>query len=217
MPRAATKKKTPSLRDRHGDETRKVILDAMVEQLVDTGAFEFSMFELARRANVSARTIYRHFPTRESLFDALSGRVNEQIGFHDYPTTLSGAQQLVRELFPSFDRNRQLVMAQMETRKGREFRSHARQGRTAAITKAVNDLAPHTDERLRRSCVAAISCLMSSDAWLRLSLNLDMDGQESGDAIAWAIGALGEQLLAAEKAAGKGRASDPDRRKRSKR
>lgn len=203
MPRAAAKKKTPSLRDRHSDETRKVILDAMVEQLVDTGAFEFSMFELARRANVSARTIYRHFPTREALFDALSVRVNEQIGFHEYPTTLPGAQQLVRELFPSFDRNRQLVLAQMETRKGREFRSHARQARTAAIAKAVNEMAPHVEEKLRLGCVAAISCLMSSDAWLRLHLNLNMDGQQSGEAIAWAIGALGQQLLSAEKAATK--------------
>src|SRR5207244_10636393 len=112
-------------------ETRKVILDAMVEQLVDTGAFDFSMFELARRANVSARTIYRHFPTRDALFDALSVRVNEQIGFLGYPTTLAGAQELVRKLFPSFDRNRQLIMAQLETRTGREFRSHERQARTS--------------------------------------------------------------------------------------
>lgn len=178
-----------------------MIVDAMVEQLVDSGAFEFSMFELARRANVSARTIYRHFPTREALFDALSLRVNEQIGFHEYPTTLPAAQDLVRRLFPSFDRNRQLVLAQMETRKGREFRSHARQGRTAAISRAVNELAPHVDEKLRRSCIAAISCLMSSDAWLRLHLSLGMDGHEAGEAVAWAMGALGQQLLSAEKAA----------------
>jgi AcrR family transcriptional regulator len=204
MPNAVAKKKTPSLRDRHSDETRKVILDAMVEQLVDTGAFDFSMFELARRANVSARTIYRHFPTREALFDALSVRVNEQIGFFGYPTTLREAQELVLKLFPSFDRNRQLVMAQLETRKGREFRSHARQARTSAIARAVDNAAPHVDETQRKYCLAAISCLMSSDAWLRLHLSLGMDGQASGEAIAWAIGALEQQLLSAEKAVNKG-------------
>lgn len=204
MPKAGAKAKSQSLRDRLNDETRKVILDAMVEQLVDTGAFEFSMFELARRANVAARTIYRHFPTREALFDALSARINEQVGFQEYPTTLSGAKELARRLFPSFDRNKPLILAQLETRKGREFRSHARQARTASIAKAVDDCAPHASERERKNCVAAVACLMSSDAWLRMHMTLGMDGSESGEAIAWAIEVLENHLRALEKSATKG-------------
>ncbi|HWA77295.1 MAG TPA: helix-turn-helix domain-containing protein [Polyangiaceae bacterium] len=195
------KKPAPSLRDRLNDETRRVILDAMVEQLIDTGAFEFSMFELARRANISARTIYRHFPTREALFDALSVRVNEQVGFHGYPTSFDAAIELVRKLFPAFDRNAPLIMAQLETRKGREFRSHARKERTQAVVTAVERAAPHVDPALKRHCTAAITCLMSSDAWQRLRLSLNMDGNESGEAIAWAIGALKNQLEIEEKKA----------------
>ncbi len=177
MARVAPKKQAQSLRDRLTDETRKLILEAMVAQLVDTGAFEFSMFELARRANVSARTIYRHFATREALFDALSVHINERVGVHEYPTTLKEAQALVRRLFPSFDRNKELITAQLETRKGREFRSHARQARTAAITQGVAAAAPHVSAERRRFCVAAISALMSSDAWQRLHLSLGMDGK----------------------------------------
>jgi AcrR family transcriptional regulator len=195
------KKAAPTLRDRLNDETRRVILDAMVEQLIDTGAFEFSMFELARRANISARTIYRHFPTREALFDALSVRVNEQVGFHGYPTSFDSAIELVRKLFPSFDRNAPLIMAQLETRKGREFRSHARKERTQAVTTAVDRAAPHVDPVLKRYCAAAITCLMSSDAWQRLRLSMNMDGKESGEAIAWAISALKNQLEHEEKKA----------------
>ena len=200
---ANPKKKNPgvSLRDRLTDETRRVILDAMVEQLVDTGAFEFSMFELARRANMSPRTIYRHFPSREALFDALSVRVNEQIGFHGYPTTFETAIDLVRKLFPSFDQNAPLMMAQLETRKGREFRSHARKERTQAVATAVEQAAPHVDSQRKRYCVAAITCLMSSDAWQRLRLSMNMDGTESGEAVAWALAALRNQLDLEEKKA----------------
>lgn len=177
----------------------------MVEQLVDTGALEFSTFELARRANVSARTIYRHFPTREALFDALSELVNARVGFQEYPTTFAGAKELARQLFQAFDRNKPLILAQLETRKGREFRTHARQARTHAVAKAVDASAPHVDPVRRRACTAAIMCLLSSDAWLRLQASMGMDGEESGDAVAWAIGALEQQLLVEEKQASKGR------------
>ena len=40
---------------------------------------------------------------------------------------------------------------------------------------------------------------MSSDAWQRLHLSLSMDGRESGEAIAWAIGALKNQIEIEEK------------------
>lgn len=197
----ARKKAGPTLRDRLNDETRRLILDAMIEQLVDTGAFEFSMFELARRAGVSARTIYRHFPSREALFDALSVRVNEQVGFHGYPTNFETAIELVRKLFPSFDRNAPLVMAQLETRKGREFRSHARKERASAIATAVETAAPHVDPQVRRYCAAAINCLMSSDSWHRLRMSMGMDGFESGEAVAWALNALRTELELEEKKA----------------
>ncbi len=64
----------PKPRRRRADAERSVarILDAAVEAL--TSDPEASMAEIARRAGVVRATIYVHFPTRESLIEAVTHR-----------------------------------------------------------------------------------------------------------------------------------------------
>src|SRR5689334_15908321 len=137
---AAEKRRPPereaqaSLRERQAEQTRQIILDALIDQLVDTGAFEYSVFEIARRAGVSVRTVYRHFPDRESLFKALGLRVNARVGLDDgyYPKTPQGMIELPRQLFPRFDANAPMILAQLSGA-GAEVRKMARVDRVAAV------------------------------------------------------------------------------------
>jgi AcrR family transcriptional regulator len=63
-----------SARPRRADAERSVarIMDAAVDALASDP--EASMAEIARRAGVVRATIYMHFPTRESLIDAVTDR-----------------------------------------------------------------------------------------------------------------------------------------------
>lgn len=184
----------PTLRERHQDATREAVLDALVDLLEKDGAFEFTFFELARRAGVSVRTIYRHFPTRDALFDAVSHRVNERVGFREYPVTRAAMVELPRLIFPAFDRERALIKAQFQAGLGRQVRAHAQKQRTHACIAAVRHEAPELDEATVEARGGAISCLLSADAWMRLESTLGMDGARSGEAVSWAIDALFEAV-----------------------
>ncbi|MDZ4373960.1 MAG: TetR/AcrR family transcriptional regulator, partial [Phenylobacterium sp.] len=60
----------PSLRERQREETRDQILRAVGRQLETRQLEDLSFAEIARDAGVGERTVYRHFPTKESLLGA---------------------------------------------------------------------------------------------------------------------------------------------------
>jgi TetR/AcrR family transcriptional repressor of mexCD-oprJ operon len=66
-------------RRRRADAERSIarILDAAVEALTEDQ--EASMSEIARRAEVVRATIYVHFPTREALLEAVTGRAIAEV------------------------------------------------------------------------------------------------------------------------------------------
>lgn len=57
------------------EKTRRAILDALAEVIVEKGGFGFSVQQVADRAGVTHRTVYNHFPSREALNDALAVHV----------------------------------------------------------------------------------------------------------------------------------------------
>src|SRR4051794_27333594 len=73
-PMAARESATPTTRRRRADAERSVarIMDAAVDALASDP--EASMAQIARQAGVVRATIYVHFPTRESLIEAVTDR-----------------------------------------------------------------------------------------------------------------------------------------------
>jgi AcrR family transcriptional regulator len=76
MPPARTPSRPPR---RRADAERSVarILDAAIDALASDP--EASMAEIARRAGVVRATIYAHFPTRESLIEAITLRAVDEV------------------------------------------------------------------------------------------------------------------------------------------
>jgi AcrR family transcriptional regulator len=60
---------------RHAGATREVILDAATGLLRERSGADFSMQEVADRAGVTHRTVYRYFPGRHILMSEAAGRV----------------------------------------------------------------------------------------------------------------------------------------------
>ncbi len=77
MPRAAA---TPARdgRVQRGERNRETIVDAMFE-LVGEGVLEPTAEQIAKRAQVGLRSVFRHFNDMESLYAALDGRLRSEI------------------------------------------------------------------------------------------------------------------------------------------
>jgi AcrR family transcriptional regulator len=167
--------------------TRELILDALVEQLGDTGPFEYSVFELARRAGVSVRTIYRHFPERQALLDALTERVTARVASSlPAPRTLAELSALPAQIFGRFAAEEALVRAALSTRPG----ENATDRRPGDLRRALDAAAPDLDEPTRTRGLALLAAMLSSSVWWRLKSELGLHDEEPGRAVGWAVGVL---------------------------
>jgi AcrR family transcriptional regulator len=80
-------------RSEHVAQTRERILEAALELFSKRGAHATTMNEVARRADVSPTTVTNHFPTNESLIEAVVDRVLADIQVPD-STIFTGTRSL---------------------------------------------------------------------------------------------------------------------------
>lgn len=84
-------------RSEHVAQTRERILEAALELFSKRGAQAMTMNEVARRADVSPTTVTNHFPTHESLIEAVIDRVGADIHVPD-STIFTGTRSLTGRL-----------------------------------------------------------------------------------------------------------------------
>jgi AcrR family transcriptional regulator len=175
------------LRDRQTAETRTIILGALGAELAGGGIEDFSMARVARRAGVSERTVYRHFPTRDALLDGLSEWYNERVG--DFPDGVSAEAipQTIAQVFADFDEHESLARAVLASPGGRELRRHARAARLARLDAALAPALDGVDTDRVAAAWGLIFALCSARTWQARRDEGGLDGAAAGRAVARAI------------------------------
>ena len=81
MAEPASKEPEPAVRKRRADglRNRERLIEAAKGGFAEVGA-EVSLDEIARRAGVGIGTLYRHFPTRDAIVEAVYRREVRQLG-----------------------------------------------------------------------------------------------------------------------------------------
>jgi AcrR family transcriptional regulator len=196
-PESEAKPYRPTLRERQVAQTRELILDAVTTLLADRRADEVATRDIAAVAGVSERTVYRHFPDRDSLLEGLSRRLPPMA---DKPSFEAGG---LDELAPTSRRLMELLDEHYVTARAEAvFNADPRRfaADTQDNTRQMRDLfakeLPELAEREQLRIAAVIRCLVSTQAWLRMREEFGVPGTESGPVVAWVIDTIISELRA---------------------
>jgi AcrR family transcriptional regulator len=181
---------TTSLRDEQAAVARERILRAVAELLERDGSDDLTVPEVAELSGVSLRTVYRYFPTRESLLDAAGRWIGGELLKQGYPTSLDDVADSFARACAEFDEHPGLVRAMALSRVGREARSARRRERLAALREALEQEVGGLSEQELRQAEAVLAYLHNMLAYTTLREEQELSGAEIGDALAWAIRTL---------------------------
>jgi AcrR family transcriptional regulator len=186
------------LRAEQAERTREKILEALAAELAEGGE-EFSIPRVAKRAGVSTRTVYHHFPNRDAQVDALAHWIEkrtETSRSDALPATLEELAPYTQARCEMFFENEQLMRAQLAPGIAERVRARRRRVRDKAIDEVIASARlPADDTRLAS---ALMKHLISAKFGLPL---VDVHGLPPSEATrvqCWAVELVVRSLLAGE-------------------
>jgi AcrR family transcriptional regulator len=180
------------LREEQAAATRTRILEATAALLADEHPAALSMPAVAARAGVAIRTVYRNFPTKELLLEALydwsverlmGAELPEHSGVDDLVSRMPGIFQVVHD-------NRDFYRAMHNSGMGREVRDQKGEERKAGIMRVLRGSTKTMTKAEARRLGALAHLLTWSNTALFLGEYWDMSPQEAAQACGWALETL---------------------------
>lgn len=181
------------LRADQREQVRERILAKVGEVLADPTMVEVPVPEVARRAGVSVRTVYRYFPTKEALYDGFNESAQKRLGI-TLPEQLDELPRLVEEVFHGFEANGDEYRAWRFSKIASEAKARRKQRQKRAFAKTIAPLTSHLDEGTARGVAAIVHSLVSSETWLTMVDTWGMKTDEAAAAVKWAIETLKARL-----------------------
>ncbi|WP_448005495.1 TetR/AcrR family transcriptional regulator [Agromyces bauzanensis] len=182
---------------RHTEATRQAILDASAELFQQRGGDGFSVQQVADRAGVTHRTVYRYFPTRVELLGATAERLSP--GFADDPfAQVATVEEWIEAVEPhfarterSFDLVREVVAAMFASGEALTPADTVHE-RDAHRWDIFRREFPNLSEDDARRTFVALRHLMSSTSYVLLRLRFGLSPAEATETIRAAASHLTE-------------------------
>jgi len=182
------------LRAARSRETRERILAAVAEWMEVGEPGDLTLEEIARRAGVERRTIFRHFENREALLAAFWIWINERVAPRTLPGSLDDLVAAPRETFARFDEHEGVIRSSLHSRPGRAMRLAAVPARREAFRAALAEATRGASAADRRRLEAVAHALYSAAAWEAMRDYAGVTGAQAGDAVSWALRTLVEAV-----------------------
>jgi TetR/AcrR family transcriptional regulator, cholesterol catabolism regulator len=195
---------------RHTDATRNAILDAAVDLFIERQSDGFSIQEVADRAGLTHRTVYRYFPTRQELMGATAERIAPALVDQRF-AELSTVEEWIGAVGAhfahteaNFELARRVIAAQFTSGDLHLFGQDLRE-RDTHRWQIFRHQFPHLSEDDARQTFVTLRHLMSSTSYVLYRLRFGLSPTEATEAITSAASAIVEQTTRRDRAARPGR------------
>jgi AcrR family transcriptional regulator len=180
-----------SLTKRKQQVTREAITDAAADAIRELG-LDFSVQDVADRAGVTHRTVYRHFEDREALVDAIGERFEQWLAEEGLiqPQTLDDLPRHIEALFRLFDQFPDLVRGAALLALTRGQRTAGSKQRTVRWRRIFEAELPRLPRGEVQSAFAVWRTLSGTIGWYLLSSQFGLSGARSGPAVRGTLEAM---------------------------
>ena len=182
------------LRAEQAEQTKARIVQAAVDLLAEGDAGDLSMADVAERAGVSVRTVYRSFATKDELLDGVIDWINQDIvrrggtpptERHNLEAGMTTVIEAIFEIEP-------LYRALFATAAGRESHRRSASIRREGLAQAYAAEMAGLDEDAARRLGAVLHLVASSNGALFMKDYWDLSPQDVGQVMQWAIRVLAD-------------------------
>jgi len=183
----------PTLASRLADHTEHLILDAALALLQRGDTPTLTVRAVAGAADLSERTVFRYFATRDDLLEAVAAEVGRRLDTPQVPATIDELPAYPRALFTRFEAAAPLTLAALHSEIFPRMRSAAAQQRWHDVRALLDAHAPARPARERELAAANIRFFLAATTWhyYRFVFGFDLE-----DTIAAAELAIGQALAA---------------------
>lgn len=187
-----------TLRQRQTAATKEEILDVAMNMLTKGAVDVFSHESIAAAAGMGTRTVYRHFPDRAQLLQALWLRMRDETQVR-FPTHEEEIVSFVRTVFQSFDQHESLVRAVLASSAGTELRERGGAEGRLAFEQSLSALLNACGGKQRARIIALFLAIYSAPFWQLLKDRGGLTGPQAQEAAGWLMEVLLDRLRGSRK------------------
>lgn len=177
-----------SARQQQSESNKTRIIEKYVELLVEKRGDEISLEELAEKAEVSARTLYRFFGDKKSLSNELEIYLNRYLTSVNENVNSMSIDEFTAFSFKIFDKYSLLLQSYLYTNFGQASRRIFRKKLNELLLEKIK--AQSKNKNIEEKKALFIVSLISANIWSDLKDIHQISGEEIATTAQWAVKTL---------------------------
>lgn len=166
-----------SLLEKKAAFTVNLLLDAACELTQTLGIDELSFKKVSDHANISQRTMFRYFKTRDSFLDALTKRLYSELDLPDIPYQIEELSNYIANLYEKLDAQPRTVMVLLSADLLPRVLSTTAKQRYVALKELLSRTYPNASEHDIKKTAANLRYVMSASSWRYYRMYFDFDSE----------------------------------------